>query len=354
VKRKARILHVLTTGHESAKGIAQTLTNLSRGLDPARYELSVLFLREGGPIADGLRHHGIDATVARWRGTLSDVAGSARFAAAVSAGRFDIVHLHAGGLAPRMLVRSVSRARIVAHYHSLLEETPVRTRRARSARLADLVIANSQATAKTIVGASPVVIYPGVNTPHEPRQRTNSPQRCRIGVASRLVPVKGIRDLITAVAQLHSAGTSVDLEIAGTGVEEKSLRRNATEMHLTDSVSFLGWVKDPSEAMQRWSVYAQPSHAEGFGISVLEAMAAGLPVVATAVGGIPEVVVEGETGFLVSPGDVASLAERLTRLTRAPELRAGMGMRGRARALSQFSAERETAQITAAYDRLLA
>jgi glycosyltransferase involved in cell wall biosynthesis len=351
VKRRARILHVLTTGHESARGIAQTVTNFSRGLDSARYELSVLFLRDGGPIAGAFRDDSIDSTVVRWRETLSDVSGSARFAAAVRAGRFDIVHLHAGGLAPRILVRTVSNARIVAHYHSLLEETPIRIRRPRSAKLTDLVIANSEATAKTIIGANPLVIYPGVTAPRDPSDTIA--QRCRIGVASRLVPLKGLRNLITAVAHLNVSDMSADLEIAGSGVEEANLRAYARDLGVGERVSFLGWVTDSFSAMRNWSIYAQPSHAEGFGISVLEAMAAGLPVVATAVGGIPEVVVEGETGFLVPAGDAESLAERLNRLVRAPELRGRMGARGRARAMSTFTTDREAAQMVAAYDELL-
>jgi glycosyltransferase involved in cell wall biosynthesis len=354
VNRKAGILHVLTTGHESAKGIAHTVMNLSHALDRTRFTLSVLFLREAGPIAEEFRNAGVDSTVVRWRGTLSDVAGSARFAAAVRASRCDIVHLHAGGLAPRILVRTVSNARVVAHYHSLLEETPVRTRRPRSAKLADMVIVNSDATAKTILGASPIVIRPGVTVPKDPSNTMDVAERCRIGVASRLVPVKGIRDLIAAIAQMNSEGTLVDLEIAGSGADEKSLRQYAVELGVADRVFFAGWVADPFDAMRHWSVYAQPSHAEGLGISVLEAMAAGLPVVATAVGGIPEVVIEGETGFLVPPGDVVSLAESLTRLVRKRELRATMGMQGRARVLSLFTPEREAAQIMSAYDGLLA
>jgi glycosyltransferase involved in cell wall biosynthesis len=351
---QVRVVHVLSTGDASARGISHTVLNLGRTLDRSRYSLSVLFMRGSGELGDVFRKLNIETHEAHWRGSLSDVQGAARYAAAILRGKYSIVHLHAGGLAPRMLSRSVSRARVIAHYHSLHEESGVRRVKRRSGRFADMLVANSRATADTIDAASVIVIHPGVYVSPSPARIRSADETIRIGVASRLVPGKGISELISAVAILEREGIDVQLDIAGSGPEQDLLASSAANLGITDRVRFLGWVNDVPSVMREWDIYAQPSHAEGFGISVLEAMASGLPVVASAVGGLREIVLEGETGFLVPSSDSVALAERISRLGRAPELRAQMGQRGRARVLSQFSVERETAAIQAAYERLLA
>jgi glycosyltransferase involved in cell wall biosynthesis len=102
-------------------------------------------------------------------------------------------------------------------------------------------------------------------------------------------------------------------------------------------VHFVGHVSSPSRFLSEIDVYAQSSVAEGLPNAVLEAMATGLPVVATAVGGTPEVVRSGETGLLVPADDPAALAEALSFLLVRPDVRAAMGAAGRARVESQFS-----------------
>jgi glycosyltransferase involved in cell wall biosynthesis len=115
--------------------------------------------------------------------------------------------------------------------------------------------------------------------------------------------------------------------IAGAGVEA--------------SCEVLGWVAGPDKvrAFERASIYCLPSYSEGLPVSVLEAMAAGLPVVSTAIAGTPEAVAEGESGFLIAPGDRVALAERLSRLARDASLRSSMGQAGRAIAEARFGSE---------------
>lgn len=351
--RRIRVLHVLTTGHSSARGIAQIVMNLASRVDKAGYRTSVLFLKDDGPLGAEMRDRAITTSVARWHRGAKDPLGALRFGAHIANGRFDIVHLHAGGLAPRLAIRAVSRAKIVAHYHSLVEENGFAGRK-RSARYADLVIANSEATARTIAGASPVVIHPGVRVRPQSRGARDREGPVKIGVASRLVPVKGMSDLVAATGILVRGNLDVQLEIAGAGVDEPSLRTQVNELGISSRVRFAGWVSDMESMMRTWDLYAHPSHAEGFGTSVLEAMAVGLPVVATAVGGVPEIVLDGETGFLVPKSRPDQIADRLVRLVRAPELRIRMGDRGRARAIAQFSQELEATAIRSAYEQLLA
>ncbi len=109
----------------------------------------------------------------------------------------------------------------------------------------------------------------------------------------------------------------------------------------------LGWIagEDKVRAFERAAIYCLPSYSEGLPVSVLEAMAAGLPVVSTAIAGTPEAVAEGENGFLIVPGDRAALADRLIRLARDPSLRSGMGGAGRAIAEERFGSEAIAARL---------
>jgi len=170
---------------------------------------------------------------------------------------------------------------------------------------ADAVIAISNAVARQVVGLQPYVVYPGVHI----KQALSHPAATRkragivIGTACRLVPIKGVGHLIRAVTLLRSDFPDVRLEIAGSGPERVALEREVTSLGMDNHVKFLGWQADLMSVLARWDVFALPSLEEGFGIAALEAMAAGLPIVATSVGGIPELIEDGRTGWLVPPGN---------------------------------------------------
>lgn len=115
---------------------------------------------------------------------------------------------------------------------------------------------------------------------------------------------------------------------------------------------FVGYQANPQPYYALMDVFALASASEAFGLVLVEAMFAGLPVVATRVGGIPTVVAEGETGLLVDPGDPLALANALLKLERSRSLRHDMGAKGRIRALTRFSAERYVADVDRLYQKL--
>jgi glycosyltransferase involved in cell wall biosynthesis len=160
-------------------------------------------------------------------------------------------------------------------------------------------------------------------------------------------------DLIRAVASLYLEFPTLRLEIAGTGPQREELEREAERLGLTGHLRFLGWQQDLGPIFRSWDIFAMPSLEEGFGMAALEAMAEGLPVVATSVGGLPEVVEDGQTGYLVPPSDVTALSERLRLLILDPKGRRAMGAAGRERARNLFSADRMVAEIAAVYDSLV-
>jgi colanic acid/amylovoran biosynthesis glycosyltransferase len=156
----------------------------------------------------------------------------------------------------------------------------------------------------------------------------------RILAVGRLSKEKGYDDLLRAVAQLLSQGVDAELELVGEGPERDALTRLADELRIRDKVTFRGWLQIDAvrRAMQEATVLAQPSTIEGLPTVVEEAMALGIPVVGSHVGGIPELLDYGRCGILVTPRDVRGLADALQELLINPALRLAYAERARARA----------------------
>jgi glycosyltransferase involved in cell wall biosynthesis len=201
---------------------------------------------------------------------------------------------------------------------------------------ARLVIAPSNALADEgrRLGAHGIRVIPnGVALPAEVGDEAEPPE---VLYAGRLSPEKGVRELV-------AAADGLPLVVAGDG----PLRAEVPQAR--------GFV--PNDELQRFyaraAVVACPSHREGFGVACAEAMAHGKPVVASAVGGLKDLVVDGETGVLVPPRDVAALREALERLLADRELRRRLGAAGRERVREQFSWERFSAETIRAYEDAL-
>ena len=353
MRNRIDVVHVLGSGEQHARGIALTVLNLASSLDTHRYRLSCILLREDGPIGDSLRDKGVNVRAIDWQGGRADIGGAMRFARALREIHPAIVHLHAGGMSPRFVSRAAAGCRVVVHFHSLEEENRTKRPAKRSPLGADLIIANSHATARSVRRAKPLVVYPGVAIPMRTR-KPRSTARVTIGVAARLTPVKGIGYLIAALGLLRDDFPDLFLEIAGDGPEMSRLQESVRQANVSDRVKFLGWTNDIDSAMSRWDLVVQPSTAEGLGIASLEAMANGIPVVASDVGGLREIILNNVTGFLVPPGDSHSLAVKISELARDASLRARMGEAAREHAAMNFSLAKESDAIRSAYERLLA
>jgi glycosyltransferase involved in cell wall biosynthesis len=161
---------------------------------------------------------------------------------------------------------------------------------------------------------------------------------------------KGIFDLLQALKTIRTRFPGVRLRCGGDGAVADVLAR-ARELEVHENVEMLGWVSGAAKdrELARATVYVLPSYAEGLPMGVLEAMAAGTPTVATTVGGIPDAIVEGVHGYLVSPGDIDALADRIMRLLGDEELRARIGSAARDRAVDVFSVHKALAQVEALY-----
>ncbi len=178
-----------------------------------------------------------------------------------------------------------------------------------------------------------------------------------IGTVCRLVePKKGLGILLEAVAQLRKQAPvpGCQLLIVGEGPAHESLRERSEKLGIAPWVVFTGMRRDVAGLLPLMDVFVLPSLYEGFGIAILEAMAARRPVVATAVGGIPEFVVHGQTGLLVPPGDPVALAAAVHSLLSHPEQARLMGVRGRERARDHFAIESVVRRHEELYESSLA
>jgi glycosyltransferase involved in cell wall biosynthesis len=170
-----------------------------------------------------------------------------------------------------------------------------------------------------------------------------------LGTAARLDPVKDLRVLVAAVARLRVARAPIRLVILGEGPERASLEREIAAHDLGAAVLLAGHRPDVRDLLPGFDIYVNSSTYEGVSLTILEAMAAALPVVATAVGGNPEVVEDGRTGLLVPPRDAARLASALGALIADPARRRSLGEAGRKRAEERFAFERMMSMYLEAY-----
>ena len=207
----------------------------------------------------------------------------------------------------------------------------------------DALVAPSQdlAAATRRIADRPVDVVPlGIDAAPFAAVRRESHEGVIVGFAKRLIPIYGPDLIVEAAARLAADPTlpRTTFRLAGSGDMGPGLMARAAELGIADRIELVGHVDWPD--MPRFlaglDVYVMPSRSESFGVGALEASAAGLPVVATGVGGIPEAVADGETGLLVPTDDPSALANALARLARDPKLRKRLGDAGRRRVAAEF------------------
>jgi glycosyltransferase involved in cell wall biosynthesis len=177
--------------------------------------------------------------------------------------------------------------------------------------------------------------------------------RFAVGWIGRMTAVKRTDDVLVAFKSLRESGVDATLCMVGDGPDRAGLEQRAHDLGIVRDTLFLGYQEDVAPFYAAFDALVLPSSNEGTPVSVIEALGAGRPVVATRVGGVPDVVRDGEDGFLVEPGATDELAERLGRLARDPALRERMGKQGRDRVLPRYAVDRLVEDIDRLYRSLL-
>ena len=373
-----RLLEVVT--RLDVGGVPAHLMLLLEGLRSRGYEITVA-CGECIPEHEGkLAALGIPLVRLPLRRLLSPIAdgrGLVELHRLIRADQFDIVHTHMskaallGGCAARL-----ARARVVvntAHnlgsiamprawlralfwiYDKLLLSLTADAVVTVSDRVRDAVVRNGLLSARKVVSIhNGIRAAPGDVQSFAPREAIDGcPDRLVVGTVARLVWFKGLHDLVAAAPAVVQAFPQAVFVLVGDGPQRDQLEHEAGELGVAANFMFLGERHDVPLLLRGFDLFVLPSVSEGLPITILEAMAAEKAVIATEVGGVPELVEHGVTGLLVPPRDPTALGAALISLLGDRSRRSAMGRSGRQRLTREFNAERMVAETDALFRRLL-
>lgn len=362
-----RILQIIPTLDRS--GAEKQLVLLAAGLARPEFDVHVCVLTRSGPLAADLEAAGVPLTVIGKRGKV-DPAGFLRLKRQIAALKPDLVHtwLFAANSYGRAAALAVGVRRIVAGersvdpwkaWHELAIDRWL-------ARRTDRIVVNSSGVRDFYVHhglpSEKFTVIPNGIGPFAPSDLTRAellaelglPENARlIGAVGRLWPQKRIKDLIWAADLLKVIRDDVHLLIIGDGPLRRKLERFREQVRIEDKVHFLGHRNDVPRLLPHFDALWLASEYEGMPNVVMEAMAAGVPVVATDISGNCDLVVPGETGYLVPVGDRAAFARETRRLLEDAELGRRLGEAGRRRMLTEFTIEQMIERHANLYRELL-
>lgn len=358
-----RIVHV--DPERSFSGGEVQLFLLMEGLRERGHD-NVLACAPGGVPQREARERGIEERAVPMRSDL-DLLAVPRLARVIADADADMVHLHTGranwlgGLAARM----AGRPAVTTRRMDRRVKTGWRTRLIYGSLVRRAVAISPAVRAQLAAGGVPDemtrLIWSAVEPSRLEARRPRAAVRAELAAgedelvlfaAGALVERKGIDVLLEALERLGAAGPR--LWVAGDGPEAGALAARADALGLQARVAWLGRRTDVPDLLAACDIFVMPSRAEGLGVAALEAMAAGRPVVASRVGGLGEVVIDGRTGRLVPPGDPAALAAALAELGPDESSRSALGAAGRERLAQGFLAEQMVDAYEALYDEVLA
>jgi glycosyltransferase involved in cell wall biosynthesis len=383
--RVVRIIARLNVG-----GPALHVSYLARGLASRGYATTLL----AGQIASGessmafvADELGVEiepiATLRRELSPLDDLRTLVRIVRVLRRVRPQILHTHTAkaGTLGRVasLLAGSARPPIVIHtfhghvlrgYFSPAVTTVYRTLERVLARFTTRLVAVSPETRDELValGVSPAERFSVIRLGLDLEQRVASAPgaahalRDRLGIAAdvfvigwvgRMTAIKNVPDVLAAFAELRERGVEATLCLVGDGPERASVEQRAHELGIEDHVVFAGYEHELGAYYELFDVLVLTSANEGTPVVAIEALAKGTPVVATAVGGVGDVVSDGVDGVLVTVGDVVAIATALERLAHDPELGRRMGAVGAKRAGDRYRVERLVDDIDALYRELL-
>jgi glycosyltransferase involved in cell wall biosynthesis len=355
------ILHVQKVAGIS--GSEAHLLSLLPGLRERGWDVRMLMLHEDEPgawdFARALEARGVPLDAIRVRADVDPLA-FLQLVAYLIRKRPEILHTHLvhaewyallAGTVARVPVRFTTK-----HGFNEFREAPYFGVADRAvASLAHVHIAISRGLARYLADVegfdreSFEIVHYGIEPDGEPKPYSD--EGPRLLCVGRLIPIKGHVVLLRAFAAARERLPGLQLDLAGRGPLEPALKALARELGIDDAVHFLGHVSPIQSAIERAAVVVVPSMGEGFGMVALEAMERARPVIAAEIGGLGELVRDGETGVLVPSGQAEPLAEAIVRVAGDLELARQMGEAGRRRALSRFLQRYCTDRTELLYDQ---
>jgi glycosyltransferase involved in cell wall biosynthesis len=319
------------------------------------WDARMLVLHEGEPGArefvDAMRGQTVPTETARMRFDLDPTAPARLLRSRATIVHTHLVHADLLGLPAAALARVPVRVSTKHGFNEFRSGRAIARADRAVGRLAHRQIAISRGLAHYLAETEGfreddfTVVHYGIEPGTEPEP---PPSPLRLAAVGRLIPIKGFDLLLRAFGQARDLLPGLTLEIAGAGPLDAELRAAAP-----DGVTFLGRVAPATEVYERNAIVVVPSRGEGFGMVALEAAERGRAAIVSGVGGLPEIVADGETGIVVPTEDVELLARAIVALAGDEELVRGYGAAARRRALDQFSAEAAADGVELVYRDLL-
>jgi glycosyltransferase involved in cell wall biosynthesis len=352
-----------------AGGAERLLVQSARYRDPSRVEPAVAYLMpEKSTLAASLEDQGCSPVCCLESRSSWDPLWIPRLRRIIRDGKYDVIHIHSPlvAIGARLALRSLrhrDRPRIVVTEHNVWSSHAPLTRWAdrTTAGRGETHLAVSRAVYDSLpapIQAQSRVIRYGVDaTELREKSRHRAEERRRLGVAdddiligtvANLRATKGYPDLLVAAREVIRRVPKARFVAAGRGPLEGDLRNRHAQLGLGERFTFLGYQPDAVRVMSAFDIFCLPSHFEGLPIALMEALALGLPVVATDVGGVSELVTDGKEGVLVPPALPARLADALVELALDPEQRTAMAEQARARS-DLLDARRSVREIESVY-----
>jgi glycosyltransferase involved in cell wall biosynthesis len=368
---KIKLLQMLTNFHIG--GTERQVTNLARGIDPAHFDLHLACFRYRGELLAEVESLPLPRSEFRigrlyspktfWQGI--------RLARYVRRNLIQVVHSY--GFYPNVFTipfaRLAGASIVVASIRNTCDLlTPAQRRLQKMVcRFADCILVNAEAIRKNLIeegyqANKIVVIRNGITLSQFARKEESAavreelaltPGARLVGVFCRLNPMKGIEYFLEAASRIASTFRDVCFLVVGDGAIKPQLQDLAGRLGIAQRVVFTGFRTDVARLIGECTVSVLPSLSEGTSNTLLESMAAGVPVVATSVGGNPEVIEDGVSGLLVQPRDSAALASAIAMLLENPGMAATMGIAGARRVSELFSIENAVHETEHLYERLV-
>jgi glycosyltransferase involved in cell wall biosynthesis len=352
-------------------GTERQLYEFVKGLNQARFEPMVVSLSEGGYWGEQMRKLGVRVIELRRKRSF-ELARLIKLIALLKSERPEIVHtmLFASNTYGRIAARLAGVPRVIAseRSHEVWKNKLYANIDRLLAPITDCVISNSVANRDYLVRRATlppekaVVVHNGIDASsyHDARDGASlrkefaiGPEDCVVGMVANLIDYKNHAMLFEAMALVAAAFPRVKLLLAGDGAMRQPLQRHAERMGISRNLVLAGLRDDVPALLHLMQIFVLTSRFEGLSNAIMEAMAAGLPCVVTDVGGNRELVVEGETGFLVRLNDAPALAKKILFLLQHPDEAQAMGRRGAERIRNEFALEKMVTALERIYEKLL-
>jgi glycosyltransferase involved in cell wall biosynthesis len=348
-------------------GLERIVQSLVRNVDRRRFEVEVVCARRGGALVQEIDAMGTRVRVLGLRSYYPrEILKAAR---GLRLTRPQVIHSHGhfAGVVARAAAVLAGVPALVHHLHTLddtLRERHLILERW-LARSTSRILCCSRAVERyahdrmRLPPERLLTIHNGIDPPpasgrDEARARLDRPAPPVLGCVGGLSPHKGQAVLLRACALLSGGDGPRSIVLVGEGTERGRLEALSRELGLRERVAFLGERADARSLLPAFDLVVVPSVVrEGLGLAALEAMDAGVPVVASSLGGLPEVVDEGRTGFLVPPGDPGALAQAILRVLRLPDRGSSLGEAARWRVEAEFRAAAMAKRVEAVYQEAL-